>query len=184
MANSVSLDRALDGELDKIIRAAFARVRTSLDTARGLLASNFCGPAYVWAVRSVEVYLKEVVLLPLFLETNDGDWVKARKSIRRLFGSGNWSGAIKKIEQEYGPFKPMLTEDNENVWDAWKQTIVGRRGNAVHGLIDPERSETEMVIMWAGMMTEQLSMRLAAAGKHPLSDMVLQAIDRARGESS
>ena len=184
MMGSVSLDRSLNGELDKIIRAAFAQVRTSLDTARSLLASNFYGPAYVWAVRSVEVYLKEVVLLPLFLETNDGDWVRARKSIRKLFSSGNWSRAIKKIEEEYGPFDPMLTEDNKNVWDIWKQTIVGRRGDTVHGLVDTQRSETEIVVKWAEMMTEQLSMRLIAAGRHPLSDMILQVIDRARGESS
>ena len=184
MMGSVSLDRSLNGELDKIIRAAFAQVRTSLDTARSLLASNFYGPAYVWAVRSVEVYLKEVVLLPLFLETNDGDWVRARKSIRKLFRSGKWNEASKEINQAYGPLDSMLTENNDNVWDIWKQTIVGRRGDTVHGLVDTERSETEIVVKWAEMMTEQLSMRLVAAGKHPLSDMFLQLIDHARKELS
>ena len=184
MTNNVSLDRSLDGELDKILRAAIARVRVSIDTAQRLLASNFYGPAYVWAVRSVEVYLKEVILLPLFLETHYGDWRKARRSVRRLFGPGNWSRAIQKIEREYGPLDPMLTEDNENVWAVWKQVVVGMRGETVHGLVDPERSETEMVIKWAGMMTEQLSMRLIAARRHPLSDIFLQAIDQARKESS
>jgi hypothetical protein len=40
-----------------------------------LMAEGFPGPAVVWAVRSVEIFLKEFVLTTVFVaEDRDNDW--------------------------------------------------------------------------------------------------------------
>jgi hypothetical protein len=62
----MELDRSPRGFLDVTVQAAVRRCRESAGEARRLLEGGFPGPAYVWAVRSVEVFVKEVMLLRVF----------------------------------------------------------------------------------------------------------------------
>jgi hypothetical protein len=143
-------------------------------------------------VRSIEIFVKEVMLLPLFLEEiPDGDWddvwAEAWKRIHKTFGSGNWNPAIRKIDEEYGPLDPMYTDDGADVWQMWKSVVVGRRGDVVHGRpteAEVTIEEAAVVVEWAGQMMDQLIMRLVNAGKHPLHDLVVEALDAARPDAN
>jgi hypothetical protein len=139
----------------------------------------------------VEVFVKEVMLLPLLLEELPDDdwdrvWSKAWKRIDSTFGpgSGRWNLAIRRIDEAYGPLAPMYTHDGKDVWEVWKSVVVGRRGDIVHGRLttddDVTAREAERVVQWAHQLMEQLVMRLVVAGKHPLHDLVVAALDAAR----
>ena len=67
----MELDRSPGRILDVLIQTAIRRARSSIDQAHELVDAGFPGPAYVWAVRSIEIFVKEVMLLPLFLEASD-----------------------------------------------------------------------------------------------------------------
>ena len=60
----MELNRAPGGFWDAIIRIAIKMSRDSAEEARQLLAAGFPGPAYVCAARSIEIFVKEVILLP------------------------------------------------------------------------------------------------------------------------
>jgi hypothetical protein len=176
----MTLDRAGGGQLDQIIQAAIRRSRASAEDARGLLDAQLPGPAYVWAVRSVEIYVKEVMLLPLFLAKSDGDWDGSWRRVRETFRSGKWNRALRTIDESYGPLATMTTDDDRDVWDVWKSVVTNYRGEIVHGFRDPTIPEAEIVVAWANQMIGQLSMRLIAAGKHPLADLFKGALQEAQ----
>ncbi len=54
--------------MDRLIRGARRRASQSADETQRLLGVGSAGPAYVWAVRSLEIFVKETTLLPLLLE--------------------------------------------------------------------------------------------------------------------
>lgn len=176
----MTVDRSLGGRLDLIVRTAVARSKASLGEARALQDAGFASPSYVWAVRSVEVYVKEVMLLPIFLEQHDGDWRRAQRKIRDTFGSGHWRRAVRAVDEAYGPLDPMLTEDGKDVWDVWSTTVVAFRGDIVHGTAEASAEEAAVVLQWAGQMMDQLPLRLIVARKHPLHDFFVAALERAR----
>jgi hypothetical protein len=132
------------------------------------------------------------MLLPLFLEEiADGDWDdvwdEAWKRIHETFRSGRWNPAIRKINQAYGPLDPMYDEHGRDVWQVWKSEVVSRRGDIVHGKPSEEAEvtvkEAEVAIEWTHQMMGQLVMRLVAAGKHPLHDLVVAALEAARSDT-
>ena len=175
----MALDYSVGGELDLILQTAIRRSRDSLSSARSLLESGFSSAAHIWAVRSVEIFIKEFVLLPLFLEELDGDWKGAWKSVRSTFKSGEWGRALRIIDQAYGPLDSMRTDDGKEVWSEWKSKIVADRGNIVHGLIDAPASKAEIVIVWADLIINQVTMRLIVTKKHPLSGLFATALSQA-----
>jgi len=71
------------------------------------------------------MYVKEVTLLPLFLEASGGDWDQSWKSIRDTFSSGKWNRGQRAVEETYGPPDVMKTEDNRDVWEVWRYSFVG-----------------------------------------------------------
>ena len=176
----MTLDRSLGGRLDSVVRAAIARSKLSLAEARALHDASFPNAAYVWAVRSVEIYIKEVMLLPLFLERREGDWRRAWRDTRDNFRSGNWRRAIRLVDEVYGPLDPMLTEDGTDVWDVWNKVVVGRRGDIVHGIAEASEEEAAAVLQWVEQMMVQLPLRLIVARKHPLHDFFMAALESAR----
>jgi hypothetical protein len=185
----MQLDKSPGKVFDVILKAAVLKSRVSIDQANRLLEDGFPGPAYVWAVRSVEIFVKEVMLLPLFLEEvpEDKDWDKvwnrARKRVERTFGSDNWEKAIAKVDEVYGPLDPMLTTEGENVWDVWRTVVIRRRGDTVHGkpvAQEVDADEAMVVVGWAEQTMTQLTLRLIAARKHPLSDLFVVAMEQAR----
>ena len=174
------MDKTPGGELDNLIKTAIARSGASLAEAHALLDAGFPGPAFVWAVRSIEIYVKEVMLLPLFLEETHGDEELAWRKARELFDPSKWARAIRKVDEVYGPLEPMTTEDGKNVWDVWKsREIVGKRGDVVHGRIDATAEETSTLLVWAEQMKTQLTLRLITAGKHPLHDLLVAVLQEA-----
>jgi hypothetical protein len=60
-----------------------------------------------------------------------------------------------------------------------KREVVGYRGDIVHGMVDPSKGETELVVEWADQLMKQLVLRLIVAGRHPLHDLLVSAIDAA-----
>ena len=74
----------------------------------------------------------------------------------------------------------MLTDDDRNVWDVWKTTVVARRGQIVHGESDASVEEAALIVQWAEQMALQLKMRLIVARKHPLHGIFLDAFETAR----
>lgn len=147
----------------------------------------------MWSVRSIEIFVKEVMLLPLFLEEApegewDAVWDHAWTRLRALFQNGWWKPALRKIDEVYGPLDRMRTEDGKDLWQVWTSAVVPRRGDLVHG--KPPSSEAEVItkdeagviVGWAGQMMDQLILRLIAAKKHPLHDLFVAAIEKARAQ--
>ena len=167
--------------LNGVLTVAMGRCVTSLDTARQLTAAGFNGPAYVWAVRSVEIFMREFALLPYFLSSGrafDEAWKKAR---RAFGGGGDWNQAMATVENACGEIDEMLTTDDEDAWAMWKRHIPQRRGECVHGraLSDPSDSEVEHVIEWARMLVQQLGLRLMTKPNHPASIVITEFMRRA-----
>ncbi len=186
----MELDRRPGCFFDVTLRAAIRRSRDSAAEARRLLEAGFPGPAYVWAVRSIEIFVKEVMLLPLFLIEIEGTpdefdrvWDEAWQRIRDSFGSGRWDGALRKVDEAFGPLAPMRTDDGKDVWSEWKSRVVPRRGDTVHGRPtengDPSPAEAAHVVHWADQMMDQLTLRLVATGTHPLHDLFVAVFDSA-----
>jgi hypothetical protein len=184
----MDLDRRPGCFFDVTLRIAIKRSRDSAAEARRLLEAGFPSPAYVWAVRSVEIFVKEVMLLPLFLIEIEGKpdefdrvWGEARQRISDTFGSGRWDSALRKVDKAFGPLAPMRTDDGKEVWSEWKSKVVPRRGNTVHGRPtgdgDPSAAEAALVVQWADQMMDQLTLRLIATGTHPLHDLFVAAFD-------
>jgi hypothetical protein len=138
----------------------------------------------------VEIFVKEVMLLPLFLEEiPEGDfddvWAEARRKIEGTFKSGRWDNALKRVNDIYGPLDPMFTDDGREVWQVWKAVALPRRGDIVHGRplsVEVTADEAAELLQWSRQMRGQLSMRLVVARKHPVSDLVIAALEKAQAQ--
>lgn len=176
--------------MELALPAASNRVSESLATAKALLEGGFPGPAYVWAVRSVEMFFKEFLLAPHFYEQAGQDWWKALKLAEREFGSSNWKRAMEKVEEVYGPLDPMLTDDDQDPFQVWRTGIVRVRGDIVHGRMGGLAQSANLVIAWAEQLVLQMKLRLIVARKHPVSkafiDAYMQAVKllKASGEEA
>ena len=82
---------------------ASLKAEVSLVTAQRLLqgeaAHLFAGAGYVWAVRSIEILIKEFILLSIFFEQSEGDWKKAWRQVRRTFKSADWNEAVRVVDE-------------------------------------------------------------------------------------
>jgi hypothetical protein len=128
------------------------------------------------------MYVKEVMLLPLFLEESGGDWLQSWKSVQSTFESGKWTRSLKRVQEAYGPLDAMQTDDHKDVWEVWKSSVWPVRGALVHGnaVPDPTDDEARKVVMWAEQMMIQLTLRLVRAGKHPVHDLLKAALEESR----
>jgi len=186
----MKLDRRPGMFFDVTLQAAFRRAQASADQAQGLLDAGYPEPAYVWAFRSLEIFVKEVMLLPLFLEEiPEGDfdevWAEARRRIEDTFKSGRWDNALKRVNEVYGPLDPMVTDDGRDVWQVWKSVALPRRGDIVHGrplAVEVTADEAAELLQWSSQMRGQLSMRLVVARKHPVSDLVIAAFEKPQAQ--
>ena len=171
--------------MDRLIRGASRRASQSADEAQRLLGVGSAGPAYVWAVRSLEIFVKETMLLPLLLERSnenalDDAWPHVWAQLRDTFRSGKWDRALRLVGQAYGPLAPMMTDSGEDVWSVWKNRVIPRRGDIAHGWVEaPSFEETALVLLWAKQLMDQLRLRLIAGGKHPLHDLFVAALEPA-----
>jgi hypothetical protein len=163
------------------LTVAMDRSFDSLQTARRLRAAGFNGPAYVWAVRSVEIFVREFALLPAFISSGLS-FNQAYKKARSVLGGGNWVRAMARVVTEYGPIDPMLTTDDEDAWAVWGRQAPEVRGELVHGSAKGDASDAEVdsVIEWAEMLRQQLGIRLMLRPNHP-AYAVIDAIARHEG---
>lgn len=67
--------RPMSVPADQFLKVASQKAGDSLQVARELLEAGYPSPAFVWAVRAVEVFYKEFLLAPHFYE---GDWGRGR----------------------------------------------------------------------------------------------------------
>jgi hypothetical protein len=165
-----------------ILAAASQRVDESMATAKELLAREFAGPALVWAVRSVEIFMKEFLVAPIYFDgSGSKGWFKALKQAGKAFGSSNWKKAMAIVKKEYGPLDPMLTEDGTDAYQEWENSIVRMRGAVVHGdLVDVPISLARHAIEYGEQLIQQLKLRMIAGAKHPLSGVFLGAVKAAQ----
>jgi hypothetical protein len=169
-------------EVGVILAAASQRVTESITVAKELLAAGFAGPALVWAVRSVEIFIKEFLVAPVYFDGSGSEgWFKALKRANRDFGSSNWKKAMAIVQAEYGPLDPLLTEDGADAYQAWEKTLVRTRGAVVHGeLVDVPRELAEQAIEYGEQLVQQLKLRMLSGSRHPLSGIFRGAIEAAQ----
>lgn len=175
LCGNARVGREIGGRLDIVIRSAISRSRSSHDEAQRLLNSGFYSPSFVWSVRSVEIFVKEVCLLPIYFEET-GDFNTSWRRVRLTFGSSKWQSAMKVVEETYGPFEEMITEDGENVWEVWKTVFVRKRGEVAHGRTEAGEDLARLAVQWADQFRSQFTMRLIAAGQHPLASLFVQLL--------
>lgn len=164
-----------DNRTRGVLRAAQLKSQASLAAAEKLVEANVSA-AYVWSVRAIEIFVREVMLLPLYLDEYEGDFAKAWASSKQTFDSGKWKRALLKFEATYGELDPMITDDGSNVWDVWQRHVVPRRGEIVHGRDEASEEETRTLLIWTRMMMQQLSLRLAVTDGHPANEALMELL--------
>lgn len=166
---------------------AVGRARGSLETARQLNDAGFPTPAFVWAVRSAEMFLRDCVLFCHFFEES-GDVDKALKKARRVLRKGKWAAAIRFVETEFGPFDQALTTDGENAWAVWQRWHVSARGEMVHGRMEATSEQAQWTIDFAERFISWFSQRLATSERGPLRGalrkLIEEQLDRYREASA
>ena len=178
LASEMSSTLASDDPIRQHLRAAFARADTSRREARRLLVAGFPAPAFVWAVRSAEMFMRDFVLTPHFIETGS-PWSKAMQQGSKILGSSNWSKAFAIVEEWYGPFdEPLLEDGSTNAWSFWETCLVRVRGDLVHGraVQDPSPEEVEGVLAFVERMASWYPQRFLASSKHPISRMFFELL--------
>src|SRR5437870_11852357 len=104
---------------------AVKNTMASLNTARGLLQAGFASPAFVWAVRSAEIFFREALLFPLWYEET-GDVGKSFDATRQFLESGKWERAIRRVREAYdltGVDHEARMEDGGDAWVYWRRVF-------------------------------------------------------------
>ena len=161
------------------LNLAWERANRSLDEARGLQTAGFHGAAFVWAVRAAEVFTREFLLMPLFIDEENGIEGALRRA-RKVFGSGNWLKAYARLEEYVGPIDMMLTDTNEDAWRHWNRHASDTRGNVVHGNAEITSDLADWAIAYASQLFTQMVMRIVVSGKHPASDPFMKVVEDPR----
>lgn len=158
---------------------ASQRAGASLETAKDLLQAGYPSPALVWAVRSVEIFLKEFVLSARY--TAEGvSWDRAFRKAGKLFDKLSWRNAFDEINEVFGPLDPMAGESGRDALDTWSAEVVPMRHNIVHGKAEATDHEADWAVAFAEQLILQLKLRLLVAGKHPFSEIFRHAYEAAR----
>lgn len=155
------------------------RAAVSLNESRRLAKLGFTDPAFVWAVRAVEIFVRECLLFPLYYEEL-GDLGAAHKRACNVFGSGNWARALDVASKFYGPFDQPLTDADEDAWAHWRRVAVGNRGEVVHGRSTVSREEVEWVQSYGERFMSWWAQRLFVADRGPLRGVLIELIEEIR----
>lgn len=181
MFSTAKSDWLPDSEIGDHLTEASQRSQASMTWTKLLITEGFPGPAVVWAVRSVEIFLKEFVLTAVFLtEDRDNDWDSAVRKASNLFEKLKWRKAIAKMNEEFGPLDKMTTADGEDALEVWEREIVPARHNIVHGREEPTPEYAIQVVQLAEQTIIQLKLRLIVAKKHPFGDVFAELYEAAR----
>lgn len=159
-----------------VLKAAYSRALRARERAEALSDAGFPDAALVWAVRASEIFVRDFILLPHYLESGM-PWPRAVKKARRDLQAG-WGVALQQAEEWYGPFDEPLMADGQNAWAYWKGTIIGRRGEVVHGNIAPDVTveEAEQVIAFARRLSSWWVQGFFVSERHPLGQGLLSLL--------
>lgn len=161
---------------------AIKHTTESLETAKSLYAAGFSSPAFVWAVRSAEIFFREALLFPLEYERT-GDVAEAFAATRELFGSGKWERSLRRVRESYGltgTDHDALLESGEEAWGYWRREGVAVRGDVVHGRAEAERERAEWAIAFVERMRTWLTLRVITADDGPFAGLFIDIIEQAR----
>lgn len=161
---------------------AIKHTTESLETAKSLYAAGFSSPAFVWAVRSAEIFFREALLFPLEYERT-GDVADAFAAARELFGSGKWERSLRRVRESYGlsgPDHDALLESGEEAWGYWRREGVGVRGDVVHGRAEVEPERAEWAIEFVEQMRTWFTLRVMTADDGPFAGLFIDIIEQAR----
>lgn len=164
----------MDVSVEEFLKVASRKVDDSIQVARELVEMGYPSPAFVWAVRAVEVFYKEFLLAPHFYE---GDWALAVRKANKLFGSSNWSKAVAKVDEVFGPLDKVVTDVGSDALDVWIKQIVRIRGDIVHGRADTGLETADLAVRYADQLITQLKLRVVATQKHPFSSVFMRIIE-------
>lgn len=118
------------------------RAVEALDEARALRRDGHPDPAFVWAVRAAEIFIRDFVLTPHYL-LEGLPWARASKRAAKVLGPSNWTKAFAKATEWYGPFDEPLTTDDRNAWEVWEKVAIRIRGDVIHGRTAQRVSDEE-----------------------------------------
>lgn len=166
-------------EAGEFLNLAWERANRSLDNAKRLREEGFHGPSFVWAVRAAEIFTREFLLMPLFLDEENGV-AKALRRASKVFGPGNWAKAYARLEEYVGPIDKMLTDTDEDAWTHWKRHASEIRGHVVHGQAEVTAELADWAIAYVGQLFKQMVLRMIVSGKHPASDVFMNVVEAAR----
>jgi hypothetical protein len=163
------------------LTAASSRAERCRAEARALLDNGFPSPALVWGVRAAEMFMRDFVLAPHFMEERD-DWPTAmRKGSEILWNAnqGGWQRAFDAAETWWGPFDEPLTEAGDHAWEFWKDSVVTRRGGVVHGrpVRDVDAEEAGEVLDFVDRMATWYAQRFLTSETHPIAREFRHVLD-------
>jgi hypothetical protein len=166
----------------ELLPLAIKHTTESLETAKSLYAAGFSSPAFVWAVRSAEIFFREALLFPLEYERT-GDVAEAFAATRELFGSGKWERSLRRVRASYGltgPDHDALLESGEDAWGYWRHIGVDVRGDAVHGRVEAEPERAEWAIAFVEQMRTWFTIRVMTAEEGPFAGLFIDMIEQVR----
>ncbi len=135
----------------------------------------------MWAVRSAEMLMREVLLMPHFMAQGKS-WDAARHHAIEVMGGSaqRWRRAFDLMADWYN-LDPALTEDNADAWAVWRTDLVRRRGDLVHGRMVPDATAAEAAeaINFVWQMVRWYAMRLMGKD-HPVGVQLREMLDGAR----
>jgi HEPN domain-containing protein len=160
---------------------AKAKTDESLETARTLSAAGFHTPAFVWAVRSAEIFMRECLLF-LHLYEEMGDIRRAFRRTQQIFGKGSdWNRALRFVQEEFDlDYSDALTSDDRDAFAVWQNEGVMGRHNMVHGLAEATPDMAAGVISFVGRFVEYFAQRLVVADRGPLRGVLRALLEEAR----
>lgn len=167
----------MSASAEEFLKVASRKTGDSTQVARELLELGYPSPAFVWAVRAVEIFYKEFLLAPYFYE---GDWNRAVRKANKLFGSSNWDKAVAKVDEVFGPLGKMVTELGNDALDVWIKQIVRTRGDIVHGRMNADFETAQLAVGYADQLITQLKLRVVVTQKHPFSEVFIGIIEKGR----
>jgi hypothetical protein len=162
------------------LTAANGRVAKALETSRQLLDAGFPSAAFVWAVRAVEMFVREFLMAPAYFDGGGyAEWMRAMKKARKAFGRNNWRKARAVVEKEWGPIAPLLTESGDDVWQDWVDSAVLARHDVVHGNGEVTTEEVRAALEYAEALIPALRRQMLDTDKHPAGDLFLTQLKAA-----
>jgi hypothetical protein len=165
----------------RLTQGGRSRAVAALEEARELTAGGFHGPAYVWAVRAAEVFMRDFVLAPHFM-LEGLSWPKAWARGSKVLGASNWAKAFAGANEWYGPFDEPLTTDNRNAWEAWTKGAIIFRGKVIHGEVihSPAADDVAQAIAFVDRLISWWTQRLITSDRHPAGQEFREALEAAR----